>query len=141
MPIERRNWISRSDLWAEPKALFLFGDNLARKGLGGQAKEMRGEPNAVGCPTKRLPSMAQNAFFSDADFEVVKTEIDAAFTQLAEHLKTGGTVVLPAAGIGNDRAQLPTRAPRIYRYISRCFERLDQIAAEQHRTQPAHASA
>jgi len=85
--------------------------------------------------------MAQNAFFSDADFEVVKTEIDAAFTQLAEHLKTGGTVVLPAAGIGNDRAQLPTRAPRIYRYISRCFERLDQIAAEQHRTQPAHASA
>lgn len=65
--IEFRTFIHREDLQGEPETLFVFGDNMMRKGLGGQAAAMRGEPNAVGIPTKELPSMANNAFLSEAD--------------------------------------------------------------------------
>ena len=50
-----QKFIYRSDLKANPSVLYLFGDNLQRVGLGGQAKEMRGEPNAVGIATKKAP--------------------------------------------------------------------------------------
>jgi redox-sensitive bicupin YhaK (pirin superfamily) len=42
--------------------LFVFGDNLRRTGFGGQAAEMRGEPNAVGI----APGYEQK-HFADAD--------------------------------------------------------------------------
>jgi hypothetical protein len=48
--------------------IFLFGDNMQRTGLGGQAKEMRNEPNAFGVPTKWKPTMQDDAFFTDDDF-------------------------------------------------------------------------
>lgn len=59
-------YITRQMMRAEPTTLFVFGDNLAQVGYGGQAKEMRGEPNAVGIPTKRKPSRtAPDEFFTD----------------------------------------------------------------------------
>ena len=39
-----------------PEKIFVFGDNLLQRGTKGQAA-IRGEPNAVGVPTKRAPSM------------------------------------------------------------------------------------
>ena len=62
---EFRDWITRDMLRSEPRKIFLFGDNLARWGLGGQAKEMRGEPNAHGITTKRFPGIDHKDFFSD----------------------------------------------------------------------------
>jgi len=53
MGIRTEKHITRQMLRAEPGTLWVFGDNLQRKGLGGQAKEMRGEPNAIGIPTKK----------------------------------------------------------------------------------------
>jgi hypothetical protein len=50
-----QKYIKREDLRANPTVLYVFGDNEARTGLGGQAKEMRGEPNAVGIATKASP--------------------------------------------------------------------------------------
>jgi len=48
MPILYQDQIKRDDLRAHPDRIYLFGDNVARQGRGGQAKEMRGEPNALG---------------------------------------------------------------------------------------------
>ena len=61
--IERMRNISRAYVRANRDKLFLFGDNLERRGFGGQAAAMRGEPNAVGIPTKKKPSYAGDAFF------------------------------------------------------------------------------
>lgn len=47
----RQKRIVRSDLRNNPHLLYVFGDNVARVGLAGQAKEMRGEPNAFGIAT------------------------------------------------------------------------------------------
>ena len=38
--------IYRSDLELNPDILYCFGDNDHREGLGGQAKECRGEKNS-----------------------------------------------------------------------------------------------
>jgi hypothetical protein len=48
----RLKHITREMVRADPSTVFVFGDNMARNGLAGQAKEMRGEPNAIGVPTK-----------------------------------------------------------------------------------------
>jgi hypothetical protein len=102
---------------SQPGTLFVFGDNIACKGYGGQAREMRGEPNAVGIPTKWKPFIDENAYFTNADFDRVKPAIDAQLWKIAEHLKRGGDVVWPSHGIGTGFAELNIRAPRIFTYI------------------------
>lgn len=83
MPLRYRRFITRQNLRAAPDTLFVFGDNLERRGLGGQAAEMRDEPSAVGVPTKHQPSRRAEAYFSDADFAAVKPSIDMAMMRLA----------------------------------------------------------
>ena len=128
MPIIKSKWTVRADLRNNPEHLFVFGDNMVRKGFGGQALEMRGEPNAIGVPTKRTPSMSPSAFFSEADLEKVKPEIDKAFERLRAHLAGGGTVVLPRDGIGTGLAQLESRAPSIAALIQAHIEALEAVA-------------
>lgn len=128
MPIEKREWITRAMVQAEPNTLFVFGDNLARSGMGGQAKEMRGEPNAVGIPTKRFPSMKDSSFLTDGDFAEVRGAMEEGWKRLAFHVMGGGLVVFPADGIGTGLAQLHERAPRIAAFLDRCIDRLSDIA-------------
>lgn len=109
-----RKFITRQMLRNEPDTLFVFGDNAQRRGLGGQAKEMRGEPNAVGIPTKIYPSMHKAAFFSDDDFDFIRPILNMEFERLRYH---AGAIVWPEDGIGTGLADLPTRAPKIWRYI------------------------
>jgi len=104
-------------LQAEPETLFVFGDNMKEVGLGGQAREMRGEPNAVGIPTKWRPSNREGAFFIDADLPAVQGLIDERFDRIEKHLAGGGAVVWPSAGIGTGLADLKARAPRIWAYL------------------------
>ena len=118
-------FITRDMVKASPQTLFVFGDNLARWGMGGQAKEMRGEPNALGIPTKRAPY----EFLQPSDLGRMIPIIDDAFEKLTRHLLSGGDVVWPMAGIGSDRAELPVKAPQIDAYIKVSFERLKSIAA------------
>lgn len=109
-----RHWIKREDLRANPLALYVFGDNAIHVGFGGQAKEMRGEPNAVGIVTKRTPSV----YLKDADFDEITPLIVTAVERLRAHLLAGnGVVVFPAQGIGTGLANLSAQAPRIWTFL------------------------
>jgi ribA/ribD-fused uncharacterized protein len=121
--------VRRAMLRAEPDTLFVFGDNMRRAGMGGQAAEMRGEPNAVGIPTKVAPSMAPDAFFTDADLPRALDAFAAAFARLEAHLRAGGRIVVPEAGVGGGLAQLDRRAPRIHEVLTRAMDALDRQAA------------
>ena len=114
--IEYRDHITRAMLQAETDVLFVFGDNLVRKGLGGQAKEMRGEDNAIGIPTKRFPNMTEEAFLEEWDFADWAKESAFNICLLLSH---EGKIVWPSAGIGTGLAQLQQRAPSIWRAIER----------------------
>jgi hypothetical protein len=124
--IERMQFITRENVRANRDKLFLFGDNLERRGLGGQAAAMRGEPNAIGIPTKKSPSYRSDAFFSDDEFEKNKTAIDAAFAEVSRAATDSiRAIVIPSAGLGTGRAQLAKRAPRTFAYL---HQKLTELA-------------
>lgn len=112
-----QSWIMRRDLQSNPRVKYLFGDNLERVGLGGQAKEMRGEPNAIGVATKMAPGMGDGDFFSDDMFEEQAAQIFCDLEPAFEHVKNGGFLVIPADGLGTGLSELPVRAPMINRYL------------------------
>lgn len=121
--------IVRGDLRANPGTLYVFGDNMQRAGLGGQAAEMRGEPNSVGIPTKKAPSMSPSSFFTDADASAAKTRIDQAVDRLVRHLRAGGDVVWPKSGIGTGLARLAESSPAIAEMVDSVLEGLAKEAS------------
>ena len=123
--VVQMKWITRSFVREHRDHIFLFGDNLARRGSGGQAAQMRSEPNAIGIPTKKLPSNVGEAFFTDAEFEQNKAAIDRAFERLSQMSSAvEQVVVLPADGLGTGRARLESRAPRTFAYLRDCLRNL-----------------
>lgn len=126
--IERMQHITREVVRANRDKVFLFGDNLQGRGLGGQAAAMRGEPNAIGIPTKKRPSYKGNAFFSDDEFALNIGAIDAALAQVANAItETIRSIVIPSNGLGTGRAQLDRRAPRTFAYLQ---QRLTDFAGD-----------
>ena len=107
---------TREEIRAHPAWLFVFGDNYARAGFGGQPKEARGEPNSAGLATKRAPSWDESAFLTDEDYDEWKLLNRAAFDRIEAHLAAGGVVIWPV-GIGLGRANLQSRAPKILQEI------------------------
>jgi hypothetical protein len=116
--------ITRNNLIENRDILFLFGDNSTRKGLGGQAKEMRGEPNSLGIVTKKFPSNEKDSFYSDEDFYVWLELFSGDMENLAEKVNSGKykTIVIPPLGTG--LADLPNRAPKIWNYLKIILDNL-----------------
>jgi len=127
--IKFQKWIVREDLQRNPDVLYLFGDNFARKGYGGQAKEMRGEPNSLGIITKVKPSMGADAFFSESNIQQTLAQLKMIAEDLdhAERfLRAGGTIVIPQDGLGTGLSELSTRAPRAHQFIEDWNRRMCQ---------------
>lgn len=127
MPVLYQKMIYRTDLHRNRNVLYLFGDNLTRRGLGGQAEEMRGEPNAIGVVTKAAAFKGPGAFFHDDDFQTVTALIWKDLQPAFAHAKTGGLVVIPSDGLGTNRAELAERAPAIFEFLNECLESLAKI--------------
>ena len=117
---------------------YVFGDNMARSGLGGQAASMRGEPNTIGIPTKWRPSTNPKAYFHDADLDFVGVQlaITSAFQMIESALVAGFNVVIPANGIGTGLAKLELTAPRIFNLIK---SRIAELEAKFGTEPPAGA--
>ena len=109
--------IRREDLQANPRCMYLFGDNHLRTGSAGQAGAMRGEPNAHGIRTKWMPHNGLKAFFNDADYDVIVPLIDEDFQAPLAFARSGGIVVCPLDGLGTGFARLQGHAPKVLRYL------------------------
>lgn len=110
---------------------FVFGDNLRREGYGGQAREFRGEPNAVGIYTKVLPSRNSGSYFSDEQYDYFATRMDESFYPLL----TAKIIAVPVidktakqTSMGTGLALLDIKAPRLYAHM---IDRLEQIAKDR----------
>jgi hypothetical protein len=117
MPLVYQKMIFRADLIANPDILYVFGDNAQRRGLGGQAKEMRGEPNAHGVRTKWEPRLKPTSFFTDDAYDAICAMIEEDLLAPRARLQAGRLVVLPLDGLGTGLAQLPEKAPRAYAFL------------------------
>lgn len=111
------DWITRDMLRAEPDAIFVFGDNAARVGLGGQAKEMRGEPNARGVATLYSPGI-----FYDPSDPIALAVVISDLANIGHRIGHGKTVYVPRDGLGTGLARLPEHAPAIANLITAFFQ-------------------
>ncbi|MBA2379751.1 MAG: hypothetical protein H0V76_09285 [Blastocatellia bacterium] len=126
--VERMRFITRKHIRANPDKIFLYGDNVEQRGFGGQAAAMRGEPNAIGIPTKKRPSYSEGAFFTDDEFEQNKIAIDRAFSQIFRIDKTSViAIVIPTNGLGTGRAELERRASRTFAYLQSRLAELSDL--------------
>ena len=121
MPIIYHLYITRSQIQANRQQLFVFGDNLARWGHGGQAYHMRGEPNSVGLPTKASPKK----FLRDADLPTVLEASKQDRIKLINHHLDHGEIVWPWYGIGTGLAALLEHAPAVAEFWDGFLLQLD----------------
>jgi hypothetical protein len=126
MPLIFQKVYKREDARRNPEVLYVFGDNVRRVGFGGQAQEMRREPNAIGVATKYSPYEC----FGNAPEETIAQNriIDIDMKPLFDHLKNGGVVIWPTDGIGTGLAGLPTYAPDTFEYVQQKLAALIRVA-------------
>lgn len=102
------------DCRANPQNLYVFGDNLARKGTAGQAC-IRYANNSYGVATKHKPSHSEEAYFNNNNI----TNVIDDLAGLAD-IYAAGTydyIVFPTDGLGTGYARLREKAPKILDYL------------------------
>ena len=116
---EKPGWITASMIWHSRNTVYVFGDNLERRGLGGQARVARKAKflrynKTFGIPTKRSPGRAKSDYFSDREDEIkaVKESFDGI-----RKLKKKGRKIVFFPGIGDGLAKLRIFSPLIHSMI------------------------
>lgn len=116
MPLIVEKWLTLETVRANPDKVYLFGDNVWRRGKKGQAI-IRDEPNALGIRTKWEPRENPESYFSDSQYAEICALLDEDLNVVDELLRAGLTVVMPEAGLGTGLAQFDIRAPRAFNYL------------------------
>lgn len=122
MPVRVIDFYTSKMVDNHPDWLFVFGDNIERKGRGGQAAACRGKVNAIGIPTKWAPQRDKYSYFRDADLLDVAPTILQGFCDIRRALLEDRTVVFPKDGLGTGLAELPTKAPAIFSLVQACVD-------------------
>lgn len=117
--------ILREHIQSNPEILFIFGDNDARTGLGGMAKEFRGEPNTQGIRTKHKPATTDDSYYSDDNLEDNKKKITDDCTVILNRASSYVGVYIPE-GIGDGLSKLEELAPKTYNFLKEKIEKLKE---------------
>lgn len=75
--------ITKSYLRNNPDHVFIFGDNLLRKGRGGAAK-LRDEPNTYGFVTKKYPNNNKGSFYKPEEYQ---TKFESELRKLIKEIE------------------------------------------------------
>lgn len=123
-------WTVESVL-TDPETLYIFGDNDIGKGKRGQAV-IRGLHNAMGIPTKRLPSLIAASFYSDRNFLKHSLSISTAVDSIIERCRTSEfkRLALPKDGFGTGLAHLKIKAPQVFAFLEKEVQRLIKAVEE-----------
>ncbi|SNW61975.1 Hypothetical protein ORPV_71 [Orpheovirus IHUMI-LCC2] len=120
-----------NDVINNKNCLFVFGDNDARKGKGGQAI-IRGLSNTIGIRTKHYPNYLLSSYYSDdsvvENCQKIKEDIDNIILLSKDYQY----VILPKDGFGTGLANLPKHAPQTYNYlVNEVYRLYNTILLEQ----------
>ena len=107
------------DVKDNPNKIFIFGDNNARIGKGGQAI-IRDLPNAMGIRTKKGPSRKAAAYYKDSQFEENSKNILEDILEIKKEAMDGMTIVFSQGGYGTGLASLKEKAPKTFEYL--CYQ-------------------
>lgn len=131
MKVEYEATLSPARCMVNPNKIYVFGDNLLKRGYAGQAA-IRGEGNAFGIPTKRYPNTQRSAYFSDQPDEM--EAVRQALRELYILGKKGHTIVFPTKGVGTGLAGMKEHSPKIYAEMCAILEKHFGIINGQGRT-------
>ena len=130
---------------SNPEALFAFPDNLKEQGYGTLAGEIRKEKNTIGIPTMldatthifddMIGERLGPYHYSGPIGSYLVPRICRAFGQLLVHLRSGGTIVWPEAGMVTTENRLDVTAPVLLQAIEaskmRVFQESVSITRQQ----------
>lgn len=123
---------TRAKVAQETGKVFLFGDNTDDRinthhvPTSTQAV-IRDLPNAIGIDTKKDRGSNKTSYFTDAYFDIFKTQVDQAIQKAKA---SGKIIVIPADGIGTGKAELKERAPKLFEYLENQLNALQQSPAK-----------
>ena len=130
--IVQEAWYSIEQCRANPRSIYVFGDNLLRVGEAGQAS-IRSCNNAIGIATKKKPSMLESSFFSDKEYDklepFLKKEIDKIVSIMFSD--NVDTLVFPIDGLGTGLSKLPQKAPKVFLALSALLYKTFGIVTDQ----------
>lgn len=66
----KNNIVTQQYLDDNPTAIFVFGDNLLRRGVGGAAR-LRHHPQALGFITKKSPKYTDESYYTPEEYKEV----------------------------------------------------------------------
>lgn len=121
MPIILQKRYSREEIQANPHIYYVFGDNLTKKGYGGQAAAARDEPNTIGIPTKASP---EKPLVDEVDLMMAVLASKAAFSHMENLLGLGCVIIWPMDGVGTGLADLQNIQPKFLDWINLNIRRL-----------------
>lgn len=101
--------------------IFVFGDNNARIGKGGQAI-IRDLPNSMGIRTKKGPSNKNAAFYKDSEYAKNCENILEDILDIKEEALKGSTIVFSGGGYGTGLASLKQKAPKTFEYLCQAMK-------------------
>lgn len=108
-------------LRSNPDKVYVFGDNLVRRGKKGQSV-IRYEPNVIGITTKRLPSYLEEAYFKDRDDEFKMLRADLLRLLTLAKKEGGPTIVFPYNGLGTGLANMKEKSPKLWYYLCKVLK-------------------
>lgn len=92
--------ITKSYLRNNPNHVFVFGDNLKRKGYGGAAT-LRDEPNTYGFITKKAPNNNDGSFYRPDEY---KEKFDVELKRLIKEIEKNPDKVYLISQLGGGLA-------------------------------------
>lgn len=116
--------ITRIDAKRNPEIAFIFGDNDARSGFGGLAKELRGEPNAYGIRVKKKPTRDVGAYYTDNELKENVQKITEDINHIINKIKWNQSpiIIYPTNGIGTGLASMKTQCPETFNAMNLLLE-------------------
>lgn len=98
--MDRTKFISETDLDNHPDWIFVFGDNLVRRGYGGAAK-LRDHAQAYGFVTKKYPDNRDSSFYTPDEYRPV---FEAEYAKLVTLIEASPTKMFIVSRLGSNLA-------------------------------------
>ena len=116
---EKYEEVEPGDIYGHESILYLFGDNVVRKGSRGQ-DVIRHAENSIGIITKRSPSESEDAYLMDSDLDLTSQLILSDILKARELLQNGtyDYISIPVGGLGTGAANLKERSPETFDFLS-----------------------
>ena len=117
---------------ANPKCLYVFGDNLEDKESGYVPSTtqavIRGLKNAFSIVTKMDRKLSQDSFISDSYYLEYSSYLQDRCATLHSYLERGYNVYVPMKDgqvlLGTGKAKMPEKAPMCFKLLCETFKEL-----------------